>query len=737
MTARDLPRRLWAGLALIVVPFVVLIGLLAYEVVGRAPRISQSREQVVHTFQVINTAAALESAIQDAERGQRGYLLTGDPEYLEPYRTGTRDAPTLLAKLTELTGDNPEQQRRLPQLELQLDARLAELARILEIRDRQGLEPAREALRSDRGLLAMRAIDNLIEATVATENMLLEERLARVADEERKAADTALRSAVLAFAIMVLATVMAVVAFRNVQRAQSALGLSEQLFRLLADGVAHYAIYTLDPDGNVVDWNAGAERIKGYTADEIVGQHFSRFYTEEDRAAGMPQQVLDMARREGKYEGEGWRVRRDGSRFWSSVTVSPLRDPTGRLVGFAKVTRDVTERREQQLALDQARAALAQSKKMEALGQLSGGVAHDFNNLLHVIINCIEILQRRLPALDSESRSFLDMIKRSASRAASLTQRMLAFSRQQPLEPRPINPNKLVSGMVDLLQRALGESVELETVLGGGTWAVSADANQLESAMLNLAINARDAMPNGGKLTIETTNAFLDETYAAVNAEVKHGQYAMIAVSDTGVGMTEEVRAKAFDPFFTTKESGQGTGLGLSQVYGFIKQSGGHVKIYSEPGHGTTVKLYLPRLVGAEGEEPRHDVAAAPLLGSEAILVVEDDEDVRVFTSEVLRQLGYRVLVAADAGSALQALEQAPDVRLLFTDVGLPNGTNGRELASEVLQRRPGIKVLFTTGYARNAIVHHGRLDPGVHLIVKPFTQSALAGKVREVLDGP
>jgi PAS domain S-box-containing protein len=529
---------------------------------------------------------------------------------------------------------------------------------------------------------------------------------------------------------------MALRAFRGVQRAESALGLSEQRFRLLVDGVVDHAIYTLDPNGNVVDWNAGAERLKGYPANEIVGEHFSRFYTEEDRRADRPMQALEQALRDGKFDAEGWRLRKDGSRFWANTTISPLRDPSGRLVGFAKITRDVTERREQQLALDQARAALAQSQKMDALGQLSGGIAHDFNNLLHVIMNCVEILQRRLQGADVETREFLDMVKRNASRAASLTQRMLAFSRQQPLQPTPINPNKLLSGMMDLLQRSLGESIDLETVLGSRTWTVNVDANQLEAAILNLAVNGRDAMANGGKLTIETTNTFLDEAYAAAHAEVKPGQYAMIAVSDTGTGMTEDVQARAFDPFFTTKEPGKGTGLGLSQVYGFIKQSGGHVKIYSELGQGTTVKLYLPRLAGAELEEARPDAGPTALgTTSETVLVVEDDEDVRRFTAEVLHELGYSVRVAMDARSALQVLERTPDVRLLFTDVGLPNGVDGRQLAHEVSVRWPGVKVLFTTGYARNAIVHHGRLDPGVELIVKPFTQSALAKKVRQVLD--
>jgi CheY-like chemotaxis protein len=301
-----------------------------------------------------------------------------------------------------------------------------------------------------------------------------------------------------------------------------------------------------------------------------------------------------------------------------------------------------------------------------------------------------------------------------------------------------VDVNKLVSGMSDLLRRSLGERVVTETVLSGGLWPALADPNQLENALLNLALNARDAMPLGGKLTIETANAYLDESYAALHDGVAPGQYVMIAVSDTGMGMSREVADKAFEPFFTTKEVGQGTGLGLPQVYGFVKHSGGHVKIYSEPGQGTTVKLYLPRLAGASAtvESPPVAPPLAPARG-ELILVVEDDADVRSYSADILRDLGYRVLEAPEGPAALKLIETEPEIRLLFTDVGLPGGLNGRQLVDEALRRRPDLKVLFTTGYARNAIVHQGRLDPGVELIVKPFTASGLAAKIRQVLLPP
>ena len=546
-----------------------------------------------------------------------------------------------------------------------------------------------------------------------------------------------LAGAVLAVAVLILTVVVMRRAGRG-RRADAIRRESEEQFTALVKGVTDYAIFMLDPEGRVVSWNPGAERNKGYAAEEIIGQHFSRFYTDEDRAAGVPQRALQAAREKGKYEAEGWRVRKDGTRFFASVVIDPLREPSGRLIGYAKITRDVTERMQQQRALAETQAALAQSQKMEAVGQLSGGIAHDFNNLLHVITNATEALNRKLQTSDPEISHLLTMVRRNADRAASLTQRLLAFSRRQPLEPRALDANRLVQGMADLLYSSLGESISVEVVSGSGLWQILADPNQLETAILNLAVNARDAMPGGGKLTIETTNAFLDETYTFSYKDVMPGQYVMIAVSDTGTGMTKEVLSKAFDPFFTTKEVGQGTGLGLSQVYGFIKQSGGHVKIYSEVDRGTTIKLYLPRLVTAAALDDRkeidfvHDASAKG-----TVLLVEDEEDVRQFTTQVLRELGYQVTAASNGMSALAALETIKQLDLLFTDIGLPDGMNGRQLADEVTRRRPGLRVLFTTGYARNAIIHDGRLDPGVEVIVKPFTQASLGRKLEKLLSIP
>ncbi|BBK33959.1 signal transduction histidine kinase [Stella humosa] len=386
-------------------------------------------------------------------------------------------------------------------------------------------------------------------------------------------------------------------------------------------------------------------------------------------------------------------------------------------------------------------AQLRQSQKMDAIGRLTGGVAHDFNNLLTVVTGNLDLALRRLgDSGDPRVRRGITGALEGARRAATLTQRLLAFARQQPLDPKPTDANRLVAGMSDLLRRTLGEVVEVETVLAGGLWPVFVDGPQLENALLNLAVNARDAMADGGKLTIETANAHLDEAYARTHDEVIAGQYVLIAVSDTGGGMPPEVIARAFDPFFTTKPLGEGTGLGLSQVYGFVKQSGGHVKIYSEPGQGTAVKIYLPRHAAARRDGGLDQPADAPAAATDralgrgrTVLVVEDDPGVRAVSVECLADLGYRVLEAGDGAAALDILDANPAITLLFTDVILPHGMNGRHLADEARRRRPDLAVLFTTGYTQNAIVHNGMLDAGVDMIGKPFTIGEVARKLAQM----
>ncbi len=387
--------------------------------------------------------------------------------------------------------------------------------------------------------------------------------------------------------------------------------------------------------------------------------------------------------------------------------------------------------------------ALHQAQKMEAVGRLSGGIAHDFNNMLTVILGNIDMALNRLGPDQPRLQRALDAARQASQRAATLVQRLLAFSRQHPQEVKAVDANRLVQNMSELLRRTLGETVKIETVLAGGLWGIAVDPNQFENAIINLAVNARDAMPDGGKLTIETANAYLDESYAqATGGELVRGQYVMIAITDNGTGMSREVMERAFDPFFTTKAAGMGTGLGLSMVYGFAKQSSGHIKIYSELGEGTTIKMYFPRLSDQReiptwsGEERAVPMPAPAARNTETILLVEDEEAVNRFGCEVLREQGYRVIAAGDGPAALRLLESEPRIDMLFTDVVLPAGMNGRQLADAVRQSRPDIRVLFATGYTRNAIIHHGRLDADVELLTKPFTSEALARKVRQILDG-
>jgi PAS domain S-box-containing protein len=509
----------------------------------------------------------------------------------------------------------------------------------------------------------------------------------------------------------------------------AALRRSERQFQQLVNGVRDCAIYMLDGTGHVVSWNPGAERIKGYSAQEIIGRHFSLFYTDEDRNNGMPAHSLAVAAREGKYEREAWRIRKDGTRFWASILIDAIHSPDGELIGFAKITRDMTERRAMQ-------EQLHQSQKMEAVGQLTGGVAHDFNNLLTVILGNLDTIGRHAPP-NERLRRAIEQASRGAHRAAKLTQQLLAFARRQPLDPKPSDINQLVVGMSELVGQTLGEAIKVESRLSDDLWRVEVDPHQLESAILNLAVNARDAMREGGTLTIETSNVVLDANATMTYSDLAPGDYVLIAVIDSGSGMTSDVLAHAFDPFFTTKPIGEGTGLGLSQVFGFVKQSGGHVKLLSEPNQGTSVLIYLPRLMSERAQSaPELPLTQAQGSSKETVLVVEDDEEVRNYSTESLRELGFTVLEAADGESALQVLESHPEVMLMFTDVGLPR-MNGRQIVDEARLKRPDLKVLFTSGYARHAIVHDGRLDQGVELLTKPFTRTQLAARIREVLDRP
>jgi len=494
----------------------------------------------------------------------------------------------------------------------------------------------------------------------------------------------------------------------------------DNIFRLSRDILA-----IADEDGRFVNLSPAWERITGIPVEQAIGRLYTDFIHPDDAAPTWNDVKGRLAAGTAIADLENRYRRADGSWVWLSWRATP-HDADGLLYNVA---RDITaeKAREEQLR---------QSQKMELVGQLTGGVAHDFNNLLTIIMGSLELLQRGLTDIEPRTLRRLEHAMEGARRAAALTHRLLAFSRRQPLAPEPLDVNRLIAGMSDMLHRSLGEPIAVEIAAAAGLWPALADSNQLENAILNLAVNARDAMPDGGHLTIETQNAYLDEAYTAAIPDLASGEYVQISVTDTGIGMNAAVRAQVFEPFFTTKPVGQGTGLGLAQVYGFIKQSGGHAAITSEPGQGTSVRLYLPRLRGDTAAPPPKETATAPLAGrGETILLVEDEEGVRNFAAEVLGDLGYRILAAENAATALALAAAHPDIALLFTDVVLTGGSNGRLLANELQRRRPNLIVLFTTGYTSDAIIHHGRLDEGINFLGKPFTAASLAQTIRKLLD--
>jgi signal transduction histidine kinase/CheY-like chemotaxis protein len=563
------------------------------------------------------------SLIEDAETGQRGFLLTTDESYLAPYRNASGALDGEFRSLAGLITD-PGQQRALATLTHQTQEMMALLSSSIDHQRAGERDQALDAIRSGDGKASMDRARATISQMVVGEEQLMDLR-------QRQLDRTTYWLFVGTVAIVMMAIALGLIAIVNERRQSRGLAASHNSLSLANERLV----------------------------------------------------------REGEQRG---------------------------LI-------------EQQLR---------QSQKMDAIGQLTGGIAHDFNNMLAIVIGSLDILKRRLSRGESHLERFVDAAMEGAERAAVLTHRLLAFSRQQPLAPEPIEINKFVAGMSEMLRRTLGEQVRLETILAGGLWRTHTDGSQLENAILNLAVNARDSMPDSGRLTIETANASLDDDYAAAHPDVAAGRYVMIAVSDNGAGMTADVIAKAFDPFFTTKGVGKGTGLGLSQVHGFVKQSGGHIKIYSEPGQGTTVKMYLPRFLGVGATLTKPEPIRVMPTGNamQIILVVEDEGRVRHLTVDMLRELGYTVLEADGAASALLLLKANPNVNLLFTDIVMPD-VNGRQLADEAQRNDLALKVLFTSGYTSSAIVHNGMLDDGVQLISKPFTLQQLANKVQGVFDAP
>ena len=599
----------------------MLAGLIVAAAFWLGSRNKSDDDWVRHSLEVRAQLTRVLSLVQSAETGQRGYLLTGQDLYLEPYQMALGQLPDALQRTQDLASDNPEQIKNLTQLRQLIQDKLAELGATVNAYKAGHSDAALAIVNSDKGFQLMQ------EIRLGIGNMLSEEdRLLATRQTVAARSGTMLQAGVAVAFLLICAA--------------------------------------------------------GFLMARFTRESFAALTAARDRLALANRQLLDQ----------------------------------------------VTRR-------EAAESQLRQAQKMEALGQLTGGIAHDFNNMLGVIMGALDLVKRRIAKGDYAIERFLDAATIASERAGTLTQRLLAFARQQPLSPQPLDANRMIAAMSDLLHSTLGEHIQIETVTAAGLWTVHADSQQLENALLNIAINGRDAMPGGGKLTIETGNAYLDEAYCAQNPEVRPGQFALIAVTDTGVGMSADVAARVFDPFFTTKPTGKGTGLGLSQVYGFVKQSSGHIKIYSEPGSGTTVKVYLPRLV-ADAKDIKRTTPEPMRTGdrNEIILVVEDDPLMRRLATEALHELGYTVFDCDGAANALATLDRVTDVKLLFTDVVMPD-INGKKLADEAVRRRPGLKVLFTTGYTANAVVHGGVLDTGVNFISKPFTLDQLAAKVRTVLD--
>jgi signal transduction histidine kinase/FixJ family two-component response regulator len=695
------------------VPLGFLVAITLYQLFGNVPAARLAREDTKSAFLIRRAATTLDRAVRDAERGQRGYVITGRDAYLEPYQSAKEKIPGLIDDLQQLTSDDPDEQHRLLSLQADLTTKMNELAATVAARQEHGFEAAQAIVNTNAGRTAMQAITADIDAILDHANKRLLERLDHEETLGQRFTLTFVIGSTVASAALLFGGLLLARAFR---RASS----SERILLATLDSVRE-GVAAFDSERRLLAWNRmfrqmlklphnalhiGAPLPSGQTSE---ADEFNRQFDALEAATGRSGKPALVERKEA--DGRSLEIFHSAIKDGGSVTTF----------------LDRTEQR-------QAEQALIQAQKLEALGQMTGGVAHDFNNLLTVIIGAASLL-RRAVGKDAQALQRIDMVVLAAERGARLVQQLLAFARRQPLEPEIVNLGNLMNEILPLIRRAVGERIVVECVSSGGLWNTNIDAVQFQTAVLNLAINSRDAMPEGGKLTIEVCNAALDDVYAAHNAEVEPGQYVMFAITDTGKGMDAATALRALDPFFTTKPVGEGTGLGLPQVYGFVKQSGGHLKIYSELGEGTTIKLYLPRSFGQESFRQPEAVTLA-LTGTETILVVDDDEIVRATVASMLENLGYDVIMAAGGGEAISILEKGAKIDLLFTDVVMPGPVGGRRLAERAAEISSGIKILFTSGYTENSIVHNSRLDPGVEFLSKPYDRERLAMKVRRVLDG-
>jgi signal transduction histidine kinase/DNA-binding response OmpR family regulator len=699
---------------LAVVPLFLVLAAIVYLTVQFAINEREAQSWVRHTYQVIASIAQVRTDIQEAESGQRGYLITGRPQFLVPYNEGRRRISGHVGTFRRLTADNPSEQRRADRIERLVRERFAALDRSLAVAAEGGDLTAT----LEGGKASMEELHREVSTGIAEENALLRERDRTRRQTENLEIAFAIGAAVFTLGILIIAAAMLV--RNNISLAASERSRANEAAILQAtldsvrEGIAYFT-----SDGLLCAYNSGFCELLGIPAASVRLLSSRLTELQEMDLAFPPAARIFVRPALGEQPSDSQHIVRAGREL--EIYRAPV--ATG---GFLIGVVDVTARL-------RAEAMMRQSQKMEAIGHLTGGVAHDFNNLLQIISANLDLAVSAENSAERLKQRLQNAIS-AVARGSRLTGQLLAFARRQTLEPRSIDLGRVIRDISEMLRRTLGERIEVETVIAGGLWNTLVDPSQVENMILNLAINARDAMPDGGKLTLEVGNAMLDDAYAGSHAEVTPGQYVMLAVSDTGVGMTQEVLARVFEPFFTTKPEGKGTGLGLAQAYGFVKQSGGHIKLYSEPGEGTTIKIYLPR---TRREQDAIDTMAAgvPRGSDERVLVVEDDEGVRAAVVDMLGELGYRVLKADNAEAALGILEKE-SVDLLFTDVVMPGNIPTREFTRRAQQMHPGMKVLYTSGYTQNSIVHNGKLDEDAVLLSKPYRRDELARKLRSVLSG-
>jgi signal transduction histidine kinase/DNA-binding response OmpR family regulator len=696
------------------VPLLLALAVVAFITIKFAANERDAQAWVRHTYQVMEAERRVQTDVETAEAGVRGYLVSHDQAFLGNYRRLVTETPADLKSFRALTTDNSAQQARAARLENLVRRRFQGLDAAIRFAGPAIGNPAPVV---DQALTEAREQMNQVRAEVnaglAEEQKLLAQHDADRLQEERLAILFALGAAILVMGILLIAAALLVrnnirLAAAERSRANEAAILQATL-DTIRDGIAYFS-----SDGLLCVFNSGFFQLLGLPQSLAKARQTT---LSQLRAEGRPEAILSPPQNTQPTAIETRHL------VWAGreLDVYKARVATG---GFLIGIADVTARLK-------AEATARQAQKMEAIGHLTGGVAHDFNNLLQIIGANLDLAvasdeARGNPRLGQRLQNAMGAV----SRGARLTGQLLAFARRQTLNPRSVDLGRVLRDMSDLLHRTLGETVRVETVIAGGLWNTLVDPTQVENAILNLAINGRDAMPDGGKLTLEVANAYLDDAYADQHPEINPGQYVMLAVSDTGTGMNQEVLNRAFEPFFSTKPEGKGTGLGLAQAYGFAKQSGGHVKIYSEPGEGTTVKLYLPRTRRAQ-DHPDHPVHAAVEGGNEHILVVEDDDGVRAAVVDMLTELGYRVSRAENAEAALRLLENGAEMDLLFTDVVMPGALSAREFTRKARELHPELPVLYTSGYAHDAIVHNGRLDDDVFLLSKPYRKDELARKLR------